>query len=115
MLLLIGISSISNAQSNTNCFVPYNPTPASVWGVEEKFKGNAVVWSGATPTAADLDGDGISELLVTAANKSGYYVYKGDGSNKTTATIKYIIANTADRSVQPAIGDIISSSSGPEG
>ena len=56
VFLLLGANTNVNAQSNTNCFVPYNPTPASVWGVEEKFKGNAVVWSGATPTAADLDG-----------------------------------------------------------
>ncbi len=114
VFLLLGANTNVNAQTNTNCFVPYNPTPASVWGVEEKFKGNAVVWSGATPTAADLDGDGISELLVTSTSKSGYYVYKGDGSNKTTATIKYTIATSADRSVQPAIGEIVSSSAGPE-
>ena len=116
ILLLIGISIISNAQTNANCFAPYNPTPASVWGISEKFQSNPLIWNGGTPTAADLNNDRISELLVPAADQSGYYVYKGDGSNKTTATKDYVISNTGRyKSSQPAIANIIgNSSSAPE-
>uniref|UniRef100_UPI0037C04D5C FG-GAP repeat domain-containing protein n=1 Tax=Daejeonella sp. TaxID=2805397 RepID=UPI0037C04D5C len=110
------VSSLSKAQNTTNCYGPYNPTPAAApWGVVEKFQSGAVIWNGSTPTAADLDGDGISELLATASDNSGFYIYKGNGSDKTTATKKYVIATTNERSVQPAIANIIgSASSAPE-
>ena len=114
-MLLIGISFISNAQTNANCYGPYNPTPAKVWGISEKFQSNAVIWNGSTPTAADMDGDGISEILVPASDNSGYYTYKGNGSNKTTATKNFVIATSNTRSVQPAIANIIGEvSSAPE-
>ena len=115
-ILLTSFSSwFANAQSNANCYGPYNPTPATVWGIAEKFQSNPVIWNGCTPTAADLDGDGISEILATASDNSGYFVYKGNGSNKTTATKKYVIATSNARSVQPAIANIIgAASSAPE-
>ena len=113
LVLLIGISSITNAQ--TPCVVPYNPTPASTWGMVQKFQSSAVIWNGGTPTVADLNGDGISEILATASDFSGYYVYKGDGSNKTTATKDFVITTSSTKSVQPAIANIIgNSSSAPE-
>jgi hypothetical protein len=31
--LLLGTKTTENAQTNTNCYGPYNPTPAAVWGV----------------------------------------------------------------------------------
>jgi hypothetical protein len=115
ILLLIVISFISNAQTNANCFAPYNPTPATVWGISEKFQSNPLIWNGGTPTAADLNNDGISEILVPASDNSGYYTYKGNGTNKTTATKNYVIATTNARSVQPAIANIIGEvSSAPE-
>ncbi|MFN5422171.1 MAG: hypothetical protein ACK5AO_02790, partial [bacterium] len=104
----------ATAQPNSNCYGPYNPTPAPVWGITEKFQSNPVVWNGATPTAADLDGDGISELIVTATDKTGYYTYKGNGSNKTTATKNYVINTSTYKSVQPAIANIITATSTPE-
>jgi hypothetical protein len=113
--LLFGANTTVNAQTNANCYGPYNPTPAAVWGVAEKFQSNALIWNGGTPTAADIDGDGISEILVPASNQSGYFVYKGDGSNKTTATKNYVIATSNTRSVQPAIANIIgAATSAPE-
>ncbi|MEY4011433.1 MAG: hypothetical protein RIT22_557, partial [Bacteroidota bacterium] len=115
LFLLLGFNSTVNAQANANCFGPYNPAPAPVWGIAEKFQSNVGIWNGATPTAADLDGDGISELLATASDNSGYYVYEGNGSNKTTATKKYVITTSNARSVQPAIANIIgAASSAPE-
>ena len=117
LLLLVScfqlISDFAFAQ--TPCVVPYNPTPASSWGMIQKFQSSAVIWNGGTPTAADLNGDGISEILVPASDNSGYYVYKGDGSNATTGTKDFVIATTNERSVQPAIANIIgSTSSAPE-
>uniref|UniRef100_UPI0037C109F2 hypothetical protein n=1 Tax=Flavobacterium sp. TaxID=239 RepID=UPI0037C109F2 len=113
--LLLGTNTTVTAQTNANCYGPYNPTPAAVWGVTEKFASNIGIWNGGTPTAADLNGDAISELLVPASDQSGYFVYKGDGSNKTTATKKYVIATSNTRSVQPAIANIIgNASSAPE-
>ncbi len=113
--LLLGVNTNVNAQANPNCYAPYNPTPAAVWGIAEKFQSNAVIWNGATPTAADLNGDNISELLVTANDYSGYYVYQGNGSNATTATKNYVIATTSARSIQPAVANIIgAASSAPE-
>ena len=117
LLLLVScfqlISDFAFAQ--TPCVVPYNPTPASSWGMIQKFQSSAVIWNGGTPSAADLNGDGISEILVPASDNSGYYVYKGDGSNATTGTKDFVIATTNERSVQPAIANIIgSSSSAPE-
>jgi len=109
------VSEFAIAQTTANCYGPYNPAPASVWGISEKFASNAVVWNGGTPTAADLDGDNISEILVPASDNSGYYTYKGNGSNKTTATKNYVIATSNARSVQPAIANIIGAgSSAPE-
>ncbi|MCZ2489847.1 tandem-95 repeat protein [Aquirufa antheringensis] len=102
------------SQSNPNCFAPYNATPAPVWGIAEKFKSSPLIWNGATPTAADLDGDGVSELIVTAANKSGYYVYEGNGSNATTSTMSYVITSSGDRSIQPAVANIITTTAAPE-
>jgi hypothetical protein len=113
--LLLGANATANAQANANCFGPYNPTPAKVWGIAEKFQSSVGIWNGSTPTAADLDGDGISEILATASDNSGYFVYEGNGSNKTTATKKYVIATSNTRSVQPAIANIIgAASSAPE-
>ena len=118
LVFLIGISSTSNklqAQTNANCYGPFNPTPASTWGIAEKFQSNPLIWNGGTPTAADLNGDGISELLVPAADQSGYYVYKGNGSNKSSATKDYVISNTGRfKSSQPAIANIITATSTPE-
>jgi hypothetical protein len=113
--LLLGANTAANAQANANCFGPYNPTPASQWGISEKFQSSVGIWNGGTPTAADLNGDGISELLVPASDQSGYYVYKGDGSNKTTATKDYVISNTGRyKSSQPAVANIITATSTPE-
>jgi gliding motility-associated-like protein len=95
------------AVAQTPCFAPYNPTPATSWGMVQKFQSNAVIWNGGTPTAADLNGDGISEILAPASDYSGYYVYKGDGTNKITATKDFVITTSSARSVQPAIANII--------
>ena len=62
------------AFAQTPCVVPYNPTPATSWGMIQKFQSSAVIWNGGTPTAADLNGDGISEILVPASDNSGYFV-----------------------------------------
>uniref|UniRef100_UPI0040481754 tandem-95 repeat protein n=1 Tax=Algoriphagus sp. TaxID=1872435 RepID=UPI0040481754 len=81
----------------------------------KKFQSNALIWNGGTPTAADLNGDGISEILAPANDYSGYYVYKGDGTNKTTATKDFVITTSSARSVQPAIANLIGiASSAPE-
>ncbi|WP_396138549.1 hypothetical protein, partial [Flavobacterium sp.] len=69
--LLLGTNTTVNAQTNANCYGPYNSTPAAVWGIAEKFASNPVIWNGGTPTAADMDGDGISEILVPASDFSG--------------------------------------------
>jgi hypothetical protein len=53
------VSVFAFAQTNANCYGPYNPTSASVWGIAEKFQANPLIWNGGTPTAADLNGDGI--------------------------------------------------------
>jgi hypothetical protein len=80
----------------------------------QKFQSNAVIWNGGTPTAADLNGDGISEILVPASDNSGYFVFRGNGSNATSGTKSFVIATTNERSVQPAIANIITSTSAPE-
>jgi hypothetical protein len=104
-----------NLFAQTPCVAPYNSTPESNWGMTKKFQSNAVIWNGGTPTAADLNGDGISEILVPANDNSGYYVYKGDGTNASTGTKDFVIATTNERSVQPAIANIIgNASSAPE-
>ena len=116
-LLLVGCFQLVSefAFAQTSCVVPYNPTPVSTWGMVQKFQSSAVIWNGGTPTAADLNGDGISEILVPASDNSGYFVYKGDGSNATTGTKDFVIATTNERSVQPAIANIIGNpSSAPE-
>ncbi|MEI6587022.1 MAG: hypothetical protein WCL56_13110, partial [Sediminibacterium sp.] len=100
-----------NAQT---CVAPYNPTPATSWGMVQKFQSSAVIWNGGTPTAADLNGDGISEILVPSSLNTGYYVYKGDGSNALTGTLDFQIAIQSAYSSQPAIANIVSTSAGPE-
>jgi gliding motility-associated-like protein len=101
--------------AQTPCVAPYNPTPASSWGMVQKFQSNAIIWNGGTPTAADLNGDGISEILAPANDYSGYFVFKGDGTNKTTASKDFVITTSSVRSVQPAIANIIgNSTSAPE-
>ena len=64
----------TSAFAQTVCVAPYNPTPATSWGMVQKFQSNALIWNGGTPTAADLNGDGISEILAPANEYSGYYV-----------------------------------------
>ncbi len=67
ILILVVVQFISvflNAQ--TPCVAPYNPTPATTWGMIQKFQSNALIWNGGTPKAADLKGDGISEILAPA-------------------------------------------------
>ncbi len=115
-LLLLFFQLFSTfAFAQTVCVAPYNPTPATSWGMVQKFQSNALIWNGGTPTAADLNGDGISEILAPDENFTGYYVYKGDGTNKTTATKDFVIATASGRSVQPAIANIIgNASSAPE-
>jgi hypothetical protein len=44
-----------------------------------------------SPLIADLDGDGMPEILVPVANAVGYRTYKGDGSNATKTTNDYTI------------------------
>ena len=113
IILLQFIFVFANAQ--TPCVGPYNPTPASAWGMVQKFQSNTVIWNGGTPTAADLNGDGISEILAPANDYTGYYVYKGDGTNNSTATKDFVITTSSVRSVQPAIANIIgNASSAPE-
>ncbi len=113
--LLFGTNTNLFAQTNANFYGAYSPAPAKVWGIAEKFSYNAVIWNGGSQTAADSDGDGISEILATASDNSGYFVYKGNDSNKTTAMKKYVIATSNARSVQPAIANIIgAASSAPE-
>jgi hypothetical protein len=112
LFLFIGNQSLAQ---NASCYGPYNPAPAAVWGIAEKFQSNAVIWNGATPTAADLNGDNISELLVTANDKTGYYTYSGNGSNTASATKNYVINTSTYKSIQPAVGNIIgTASSAPE-
>jgi gliding motility-associated-like protein len=114
LVLFFQLVSMS-AIAQTVCVAPYNPTPASSWGMVQKFQSNALIWNGGTPTAADLNGDGISEILAPANDYSGYYVYKGDGTNKTTATKDFVITTSSTRSVQPAIANLIgNASSAPE-
>jgi hypothetical protein len=116
-VLIFGIFQFISVFSigQTPCVAPYNPTPASSWGMVQKFQSSAIIWNGGTPTAADLNGDGISEILAPASDFSGYYVYKGDGTNKTTATKDFVITTSSARSVQPAIANIIgNASSAPE-
>ncbi|KAI9549350.1 hypothetical protein GHT06_003716 [Daphnia sinensis] len=88
--------------------------PASIWGIALKFESNTGIWNGGTPTAADLNGDDISDLLVPASDNSGYFVYAGNGSNSTTATKRYVINTSSTRSVQPAIANIITATASPE-
>ena len=102
------------AQTNQICVAPYMSTPSSPWGIAQKFESNTVIWNGGTPTAADLNADGISDLLVPASDNSGYFVYAGNGSNATTATKKYVITTSNTRSVQPAVANIITSTASPE-
>ncbi|MBP5984412.1 MAG: hypothetical protein KA734_11845, partial [Fluviicola sp.] len=114
-ILLFVFPASLTAQTNANCYGPYNATPAPVWGIAEKFQTSVGIWNGGSPTAADLNGDGISELIVPASDQSGYYVYKGDGSNKTTATKNYVISNIGRyKSSQPAIANIITATATPE-
>jgi hypothetical protein len=61
------VGSPSDAQNTTNfslCYAPYNPTPASSWGMAEKFESKTGIWNGGTPTAGDLNGDAMADLLV---------------------------------------------------
>ena len=51
IILLQFIAVFANAQ--TPCVAPYNPTPASTWGMVQKFQTSTGIWNGGTPTAAD--------------------------------------------------------------
>jgi hypothetical protein len=117
-LFLVGLlasSLVASAQDNDGCYGPYSAIPESVWGIAQKFESNPLIWGGSTPTAADLDGDGISELLVTALDKSGFYVYKGNGANATSGTKDYVIGVAQNRTMQVAVADIINNGTLPNG
>ena len=104
----------ANTTNSSLCYAPYNPTPASPWGMAQKFESNTGIWNGGTPTAGDLNGDGMADLLVPASDYSGYFTYAGNGSNASTATKNYVIATSSTRSVQPAIANIITATPEPE-
>ncbi len=106
--------STNNIYSQSSCTAPYNSSPEINWGIVKHFQSNAVIWNGGTPTAADLNGDGISEILAPASDYTGYYVYAGNGTNATTASKDFVIAISNARSVQPAIANIITATSTPE-
>ncbi len=62
-----------------------------------------------SPTVADMDGDGIPEIIVAAAGGAGYRIYKGNGSNLTKTTNDYIIPlflESTQPPSQPAVADI---------
>lgn len=82
------------------------PAPPASFGMGLDWQSSNNVWKGSTPTVADLDGDGISEILVTSTSWNGYYVYEGDGSNQSSATLDYQIDVEINSTTQPAIADL---------
>ncbi|BDB52317.1 hypothetical protein GENT11_06290 [Flavobacterium ammonificans] len=99
-------SNVCNTPTPASCIAPRTLPIPPPWGVAKAFESNTVIWNGGTPTAADLNGDGISEILVPASDYSGYFVYRGDGSNAATATKNYVIPLTSEKASQPAIADL---------
>jgi hypothetical protein len=94
---------ISCQGSAINCTAPAGMPN---FGIQADWSSNAVIWNGSTPTVGDLDGDGISEILIQSSANNGFYVYEGNGSNSTTASINYQLGLNSNNSHQPAIADI---------
>lgn len=65
------------------------PASLASFGMGLDWQSSNNVWRGSTPTVADLDGDGLPEILVTSNSLNGYYVYEGDSSNQSSATLDY--------------------------
>ncbi|HTE23804.1 beta strand repeat-containing protein [Flavitalea sp.] len=62
-----------------------------------------------SPTVADLDGDGIPEILTVRAGGAGLTYFKGDGSNLSKNTIDYNIqlpVRVTQSTMQPAVADV---------
>ncbi|MGN6419750.1 MAG: FG-GAP-like repeat-containing protein [Pseudobacter sp.] len=63
----------------------------------------------ASPTVADLDGDGMPEILVVRAAGAGITVFKGDGSNASKNTVDYNIqlpVRASQSTMQAAVADV---------
>lgn len=62
-----------------------------------------------SPTVADLDGDGMPEVLVVRAGGAGITVFKGDGSNASKNSVDYNIqfpVRSSQSTMQAAVADI---------
>ncbi len=62
-----------------------------------------------SPTIADLDGDGIPEILTVRAGGTGITYFKGNGSNLGKNTIDYNIqlpVRVTQSTMQPAVADV---------
>ncbi len=62
-----------------------------------------------SPTVADLNGDGLPEILVVRAGGTGITYFKGDGSDKTKNTVDYNIqlpVRVNQSTMQAAVADV---------
>jgi hypothetical protein len=62
-----------------------------------------------SPTVADLDGDGIPEVITVRAGGAGLTYFKGDGSNRTKNSVDYNIQlpiRVNQSTMQPAVADV---------
>ncbi len=70
---------------------------------------NGALAASVSPTVADLDGDGIPEILAVRAGGAGITYFKGDGSNAGKNSVDYNIQlpqRVNQSTMQPAVADI---------
>lgn len=85
--------------------------PLTSFGIKQDWvtsTANALATS-VSPTVADLDGDGIPEILAVRAGGTGLTYFKGNGSNASKNSIDYNIqlpVRVGQSTMQPAVADV---------
>ncbi|KAI9549349.1 hypothetical protein GHT06_003715 [Daphnia sinensis] len=99
------IDPISNDLTTPNCVGP--AIEIADMNIRQVYRSAFGIETATTPTVADLDNDGIAEILVKTG--TGIIIYKGDGSNfsKTTNNITIpMLKQVGNSTMQPAVADI---------
>jgi hypothetical protein len=72
---------------DASCFITPPPSP---WTFREAFRGTQTIYNYISPLAGDIDGDGITEIIVSDIKCNKIYIYKGNNLSATPRSISTV-------------------------